>query len=369
MQFAVDTNTAANSQWAVPTMQTEFLNGTRDLTWIKRNHTTVNPAAFNIVDTAGNPVQWNGNNFYYTVLHTTPTGVHNVGDAVDMHDDFYWSQVVPYMGSKANGGTKDAYREYRINVDNNLDTRDELLQVWAWGDSYSINYENRIGGGDDPKQQAWSFGGRKATAMPTGGTARYAGRWVGAAKTSNFIKPDGSDIDPNASWMVQGRSDVIADFTASSIRGTLTPETWTSWQTTLKGYHTWTTRDAAIPTTGNIVGSPDSATTANPEFQFYTSALSLDAKIKAGDTTSPTAQKNVFEGTASFGNEYQTSDNPMYGGFFGADGDEVTGIFNAKGKLVNPVGGSAALIGNRGAEVIINGSFNGNCNVSAACAP
>ena len=60
--------------------------------------------------------------------------------AVDHKADFYWNQLVPYMNAKANGGTKTDYREYRAYSNDELDARDEVLQVWAFKDSYATQY-------------------------------------------------------------------------------------------------------------------------------------------------------------------------------------------------------------------------------------
>ena len=128
------------------------------MSWIKLGHTvggiTTPP---NLLDPNGNTVTWDANDKRYETAAGTP---------INYRDDSYWNQLVTYMSNKANGGAKDSYREYRIKDPSSTVNRDELLQVWAWGDSYATQYQNVIGGGT-PKQQAWAFGGKATTAMPT----------------------------------------------------------------------------------------------------------------------------------------------------------------------------------------------------------
>jgi hypothetical protein len=370
LKFAIDTKSAANSQWAVPIEQTEYEIGTRDLTWIDLNHTTGAP--FNITDEAGNPVTYNTalKAFTYSTTHTFNGVTHNQGTIVDTTQDFYWNQLLPYMGDKANGGAKGDYREYRAVDASPTVNRDEVLQVWDWGgDSYSAHYVNRSG--EDPKQHAWTFGGKAATNMRTSGSASYRGRFVATAKTANWIKPDGSEIDPNATWRVQGRSELTANFGTNDIRGTLTSESWTSYQDSQKGYYTWFTQEAANTTAGNEVGIPSTGSAAEPNFrQFYDAQVTLSGKIKPPTTTS-TGVRNSFDGTATLSNPYISSNNPMYGGFFGTNGTEVTGVFSVSGTDVSPIGGSTGLIGDRAGYLDMNGSFNANCTVDASgqCVP
>jgi hypothetical protein len=217
LQMEIDTNAGNNSNFAVPVMMNEDIHGTRDLEWMALGHTNVARNTIEIYDPNGRPIRFNpaSGQFQFYVGGTFTTEA-----PIDAAQDFYWNQIKGYMGSKANGGAKDNYREYAI-ISKTLN-RDEVLQVWAWDDSYTAEYQNQNGTGS-PQQQAWSFGGRATTNMPTGGTATYKGRYVGTAETSNWIKPDGSVINPNALWMVQGSAELKADFAATTnqVTGTL----------------------------------------------------------------------------------------------------------------------------------------------------
>ena len=128
-----------------------------------------------------------------------------------------------------NGGATSNYREYRIYSEEIGQERDETLQVWAWTDSYATQYRNTPGGGE-AANAAWSFGGYRTAVMPltTTPTTTYNGRFVATAKTSNWKKPSGADIDPNALWRVQGASTLAANWGTASVTGTLSPETWIS---------------------------------------------------------------------------------------------------------------------------------------------
>jgi C-lobe and N-lobe beta barrels of Tf-binding protein B len=368
LKFAIDTKSATNSQWAVPIEQTEFVRGTRDLTWIEFRHISTaalpKDAAGNpiILDPNGNPVTYDPGRraFIYTV--DDPQQKFNAGTNVDTSTDFYWTQLIPYMGAKANGSAKENYREYRALDQSPTVNRDEVLQVWAWsGDSYTAHYVNRSG--EDPKQHAWTYGGNASTTMPTSGQATYHGRFVGNAKTSNWVPLKGAEINPNASWRIQGRSELTATFGTNDIRGTLTPETWTSQQGIEEngGEYTWFTQDAANPANGNINGTPSVGTGLRPNYyEIYDATVTLEGKIKAatGAPATGTPLLNNFDGTANLNNTYISSNSQMLGGFFGANGKEVAGVFNVSGATVDPIGGSNGLNGDRAAYIDMNGSFN-----------
>jgi hypothetical protein len=370
LKFTIDTKSSHNGQWSVPAEMPEHLIATRDLRWIEYGHTNAAPASFSVRDTAGNPVVYDfaKNGFVYTVDHIAADGRHRPGDVVQHYaDDFYWDQIKVYMGSKANGASKDKYREYWIKNSDTTINRDETLQVWNWNDSYTVNYHNDIGGGAS-KQTAWSFGGKAATNMQASGKARYDGRYVGTAKAAGWKKVDGAKIDPNTLWLTQGRSEVLADFDKSTIHGTLSTETWTSEQD--GKWYTWYTSEAAIGKPGDQNHAASVGTAAAPDYyQIYGSKVILDGKIVAGTTTTNvggvvTPVKNVFEGTATLDGPFQSGDNPLYGGFFGTDGKEVTGVFNVNGTTKELVGGSTGNTNEKEATLTINGSFNGQCTPS-----
>jgi C-lobe and N-lobe beta barrels of Tf-binding protein B len=322
-----------------------------------------NALAAALHDPNGNPLRYNKNTnkFYYRFDDTPDASGHRdfyKNQAVDHKTDYFWNQLVPFMNAKANGGTKTDYREYRAYSNNTLDSRDEVLQVWAFKDSYATHYINGVASGL-PKQQAWAFGGREATNVPTGGKGEYRGRWVATAVTSNFIKPDGAETDPNGKWMVQGNSRFIADFDTAKIDGTLTAESWTTNQNN-KPLHTWFTAAS---------GEPSKDTAADPNYDvIYDTQIKIDATLHNNGTAG--SPNNQFTGTANLGGDYLSTDNPAYGGLYGTNGDELTGAFNVFGVLPQPMGGSTGIIDGREGHVKINGVFNANCtNPGGVCAP
>jgi C-lobe and N-lobe beta barrels of Tf-binding protein B len=372
LMMETDTNAANNSEFSVPMMMNEDVYGTRDLRWVGLNHTTVPGNSIVITDRGGRQLRYDSasNSFRYF----TATGFTTEGP-VDMADNYYWDQVKVYMGSKANGGIKENYREYAI-VSESLN-RDEVLQVWAWDDSYTAQLQNQSGGGT-PKQQAWSFGGRATTNMPTGGTATYKGRYVGTAETSNWVKPDSADIDPNVPWMVQGSSELTANFATNQVNGVLKTESWTSWQSKLDAWYTWNTYASSNPVVGNVNGTPSIPNIAEPNYAFYSTELKLAGTIVSGDTTVTTVTpagpvtvpvRNAIVGTATYSGDIITSDNPMLAGFFGNNASEITGVFTASGTAKDPRGGSTGLNDARRAYIKINGSFNADCTTEGTCAP
>lgn len=244
--------------------------------------------------------------------------------------------TLPDPTGNGNGGSVN-YQEYRAISNTAGQERDEELQVWTWNESYATQYRNAVSGGE-AAQQAWSFGGNRTAlaSMPGGGSATYNGRFVGTAKSSNWIKPAGADIDPNALWRVQGASTVTANFGAATVAGTLTPETWTSYQEGVSGWYTWN-----VGTAGTV---------AQPDYEIYNVQIGL-----AGTITG-----NTYAGTATLDGTFVSGDNPMYGGFFGAGASESTGIFNVYGVDPDPIGGSAGINDDRRGFLTINGAFNGN---------
>ncbi len=307
MTFKIDTNTNSNGNWPVPVTMTEYLPGTNN---------------------------------------------------VDNWDS----------GNKA-GAT---YREYRVISGRDGNERDEELQLWVWGNSYATQYRNAIAG-EEAVQQAWSFGGNKtaSTAMPTGGAATYNGRWVGTAKAANFAKVDGQPINPNVLWRVQGNATINANFGTGNVTGTLTPETWTSYQETLQATFTqnvgggfWVGNDAAPRPQGTVLMA---GTTVLGSPHYYTDIY--DTQVSLNGTIGTGTNNNTYSGTANFTNGYVTGDNPFYGGFFGATATETTGIFTGFGTLPYPVGGSAGINGDRRGYLTINGAFNGTCTPGVTCAP
>ncbi len=371
LKFTINTNTDKNSQWAVPVEMNEDEYGTRDLRWIPLGHVLPTFATATITDRGGNPLLYDPikNSFFYTAASTYNDETFIAGEEVDyQHDDFYWNKIKAYMGTKANAGSGDKYREYRVKDEEA--NRDEVLQVWNWNDSYAVQYQNQIIQ-NDAKQQAWSFGGKKPTNLSTTGKSKFIGRFAATAKIKGWKAPKESDINPNTVWKVQGRSEVVADFDTSSVAGTLTPETWNSFQTKPDAYYTWSTSEAANPVAGNLTMPKSTATPATPDFKFYSAKIKLKGTIVAGTPATPTtpAVKDSYSGSAEISG-FTPGDNAMQGGFFGTDGHETTGVFATTGTTTQQIGGSDGQIETFSGTESINGTFNGQCTApGGACAP
>jgi hypothetical protein len=395
-----DLNSVNNSKLPTEVVQKEYKSGTRNLNWLTLRHSTFNPGTQtlgfgsstssyalddHLIGTSGGlEISYDG----FPIL-TDPTGTQKVvwdrtvrsyrlatrntdatldhdndaataapdfifSTSVDTTDDYYWNQLYPLMSAKANGGTKTDYREYRALSQS--DNRDELLQVWAWKNSYAAQYQNAADG-STPKQQVWSFNGNDTTNMKTTGNATYKGRFVGTAKSEGWLMPSSATLSPNNLWRVEGNSVVAVDFANDDLKGTLTPETWQTFQEDL-GEVTWFT---------GASGTKSIGTAAIPDYDYiFDTKILIDAKITG--TNLPT--DNKFSGTATLNGSYITSENPVEGGFYGNNGTELTGVFNAYGVDPYPTGGSNGVTGNRRGILTINGAFNADCTVAtAACAP
>lgn len=280
MTIQIDTNSASNENWPTPVQMTEYLPGTND----------------------------------------------------------------PDLTGGNKGGAGAGYREYRVYSNEAGQERDESLQVWAWTDSYAAHYNNEISGGD-PIHQAWSFGGNKTplAALP-GGSATYTGRFVATAKTENYLKPSGADIDPNALWRVQGTSTMTANFGTAAVSGTLTPRTWESFQT---GINSWYTKTVGV-TPGPPPALPSNV--QQPDYSFYNTTVALGGTITG----------NTYAGnTVALSGPFISGDQTIYGGFFGATGAETAGVFHVTGTDPDPIGGSAGITDPRRGFLTMQGAFHG----------
>ena len=248
-----------------------------------------------------------------------------------------------------NGGAGAGYREYRAYSTVPGKERDESLQVWSWTDAYATQYRNTPNGGE-AANQAWSFGGNKTplASMPLGGSATYNGRFVGTAKTSNYKKPAAATIDPNALWRVQGASTLTANFGLATVNGTLTPQTWTSYQTGITG----TYMQPIVPLPAPFVPGNGLTLVEAPNYSFYHTTVALKGTITG----------NTYAGTADLSGSFISGDSTMYGGFFGAAGPnpaETAGVFHDAGMDPDPIGGSAGINGDTRGYLTIDGAFHG----------
>lgn len=276
----------------------------------------------------------------------------------------YGSNHVDAWDTGNRGGS--SYREYRLATNEVATQRDDLLQLWAWTDTYATHYRNAIA-----QQDSWSFGGNKTlvTSMPTGGTATYTGRYVGTATTDGFVVPPYQPIDPNADWRVQGSSVVNANFATGAVTGLITPETWTQFNTTLAAYFTQNT-NGNYYINDTLAGNSKNAA-ANlvisgndygviPYFPtIYDTQITLAGAITG----------NSYQGTATLSAPWATGTSVMYGGFFGPTATETTGVFDAYGTAFDPIGGATGLNGDRRAHIDIRGAFHGTCTPGVSCAP
>jgi C-lobe and N-lobe beta barrels of Tf-binding protein B len=306
LKFAVDTNTQTNGQWLVPVEMDEYETGT---------------------------------------------------NRVDVWD----------TGNRGGSGT--GYREYRYISNAVGDKRDEVLQLWTWGNSYATQYRNVNSG--KAIQQAWAFGGNKTalTAVPTAGSSVYNGRFVGTANATNWVKIDGQPIDPNVDYRVQGAAAVTANFGTGAVTGQLTPETWTSYQPDIQMWFTqnvgggyYTDADVAPPPHAQNTPITVNGVQIAPAPYYY--AGIYNTKVKLNGTISG----NTYTGTTTLDNGYVTGDNVLYGAFFGPTAAETTGIFAAYGANPAPIGGAAGINGDQRGYLTISGAFNATCTPGVTCA-
>jgi hypothetical protein len=238
-------------------------------------------------------------------------------------------------------GLGGAYKEYRaLSYDAAGTLNDEELQVWHWGNSYATQYRDVTAGGGDARHQAWSFGGSATpvASMP-GGIINYTGRYGATAKTWGWVDPTnaGRTMSMNGSWQVQGAASVQADLGANTMSGTLTPGTWTGYQS-MNG-----ATGRATVTASNL---------ADPNFNPYMNDNVILKGTIAGNTVTGTAKLDPAQGWVS-------GVSPMYAGFYGAAANEVTGAYNFVAVSPDPIGGQPPINDDRRGFVQQSGVFHG----------
>jgi C-lobe and N-lobe beta barrels of Tf-binding protein B len=257
------------------------------------------------------------------------------------------------------GGTYNEYRAYSRSA--GATAVDEELQVWSWNKSYVTQYRDVTSSPAPAGHAAWSFGGKYtvASAIPTGGTATYDGKFTATALTSNWLDdPSNSDqtLSANGVWSVLGDTHIVADFASSNIDGTLHPLVW-------KGYQSLNGATGFIDTTvADALSAPGTARHGNWK-GFMNEDIHLAGVISK--STAAGAHPNAVVGTAHYdpnGNWINSSTgDQMYAGFFGDKGEEIAGVFSLDATRPDPIGGQTAIENDRRGYVSMVGAFHGTC--------
>ncbi len=230
------------------------------------------------------------------------------------------------LGNVALGGVYDEYRSYTAN------SVDEELQVWHFNNSYATQYRDLSAGGTDAIHQAWSFGGTHTTAaaMPTSGSVNYAGKFGATAVTKGFTDTTDTKqtISFNNQWRVDGDTAATANFGTGAFSAVLTPKSWIAVQT----MNLLTNGVNAVP--ADALNSQGGANAA----AFMVAPINLKGTISGNSISNGTANWDTSSGIVT-----NSTTNPMYGGFFGATANEVTGSFALDGMLPAPTGGVAPI--------------------------
>jgi hypothetical protein len=257
------------------------------------------------------------------------------------------------------GGTYNEYRSYSRVA--GATAVDEELQVWSWNKSYATQYRDVTSSPAPAGHAAWSFGGKYtvASAVPTGGTATYDGKFTATALTSNWLDdPSNTDqtLSANGVWSVMGDTHIVADFASSNIDGTLHPLVWNGYQSLngVTGRLDTTAADALLPVGAAHRGNWKS---------FMGEDIRLAGAISK--STAAGAHPNAVVGTAHYdpNNNWINSStgDQMYAGFFGDKGEEITGVFSLDATKPDPIGGQTAIEDDRRGYVSMVGAFHGTC--------
>ncbi len=253
------------------------------------------------------------------------------------------------------------YKEYR-KITSSIDSGtsvDESLQVWNWNNSYGLQYRDVTSGAPNGDHQAWSFGGKR-TAManiPTGGNATYTGRFASTSLTSGFINTvdQRQTMSYNGNFRVTGESSTTVDFASNAVNSTLTPEFWSTFQTLNAGSGFKT---IALGSDPQVFLDPNSPSYDPNYAGFMYSKLRLKGTLTRdavkGNSITGSATANSLDGWIT-----NSDTNPFAAALFGADGKEVTGIFNLEAVAPSPIGGDLPINDDRRSRMQHSGVFNG----------
>lgn len=250
--------------------------------------------------------------------------------AVDPHNTLGWGGPETMQIYPTSSGTFDLganYTEYR-RISGTTDTE---LQYWQYTDSYAAQYRDVSNGGGESAFAAWFFDGNftDIAAMPTAGTANYAGQFTATATTAGWQRLPNGTYDPNGLWRMRGSTAIAADFGAGTVSGTLTPTDWEKFDN------------------GNVIVINGTSTLET--YGFHSTNYDINATIT----------DNTFTGTTTADSGAINGDNPVHGGFFGPTANEVTGVFATFARFPAPTGGDIGINDDRRSDIDVQGMFHG----------
>ncbi len=236
-----------------------------------------------------------------------------------------------------------AYSEYR-QIDTDTDAE---LQIWEYTHSrigqYAVWFDSSA---PNNNNVALFYDGNATpdTALPAA-TATYNGSFGGVAVASNWangvrVQNDpfdtaelaGDEWSPNGTWRVTGTSQVVADFGAGTVTGSITNTTWRRYDaspTSPDGYITITPTETSRP------------------FHDYTMSGTITGSTYTGNVLGPV-------GTVV------TGDNSLSGGFFGPNAEETAGVLRSFTTAPDPSDGVSPNEDNRRGFIDIRGVFQGD---------
>jgi hypothetical protein len=256
-------------------------------------------------------------------------------------------------GTNASGGVGlgGTYKEYRSYIADAAKPYDELLQVWTFDHSYAYQYRDETSGNDVADKQAWSFAGKTGTsattdaAMPsTRATATYNGFFGSTAITENWENTDNPTqaVNYNNSWRVRGTTTGNVNFATARVKAAMTPQFWQT-ERDLNGYTGTETVTAGDVANINHAG-------------FMTGQILVNGVLTKSATGNSIAGSGNMSTTGGWLSDGTTG--LFFGGIYGPDADEVTGVFSASGTLPAPIGGEYPLNNPRRGRLTHSGTFN-----------
>ena len=235
------------------------------------------------------------------------------------------------------------YSEYRHIASDS----DAELQLWEFNHSsvaqYSVYFDDSA---PNNNNVALFFEGNPTDeANLPAATATFNGQFGGVAVASNWIErqravddpcdpgnPAGFFWSPNGTWRVTGDTQIVADFAAGTVNGSITNTTWRHFepsQTSPDGYITITPAETSRP------------------FHDYTMTGTIDGNTYSGQVLGPVGQ-------------FVTGDNALQGGFFGPNAEETAGIVRSFTTTPQPSDGISPNEENRRGFIDIRGVFHGS---------
>jgi len=243
---------------------------------------------------------------------------------------------------------------------------DVELQYWdftgaAGTDSYVAHFRDA-----NSNQDAWFYGAANGAdsrtteaqiaTLSAGPSLNYQGSYVGQAQTSGWGQASTYQT-LDGSWRVQGHADVTLDIGNNAMTGTLTPQFWEKTESNGTVVQIDVHRQPGdeylvMSTTASDITDPPLAA-AGDIAAFHNAEVQLAGTISG---------EGGIDGTATItdpgsGAGWVNGDQALSAATYGANAEQVTGIFSVYAVKPSPIGGDTGINDDRRGTLDLQGGF------------